>query len=152
MRSLRRKEGQDKAKCQHCYTKQRLRNPENRNGPLELPEWTGKESILDHEGATENHWLVCLYNVAICEHLRWNAKMELLGFVPAKKEDIQSLEDKLNGELRGAWKDCRLRRHECIVDCQTLHSKPVLANTIQYDESTVRLSFEMKDEDKDKKL
>ena len=87
-----------------------------------------------------------LHNLCDCEHLRWNAKMELLGFVPAKEEDIQSLEEKVDGKLRGAWKDCRHRRHECIVDCPTLHSKPVLANTIQYDESTVRLSFEMKDE------
>lgn len=91
MRSLRRKEGQDKANCQHCYTKQRLLNLENRNGSLELPEWTDKESILDHEGATENHWLVCLYNVAICEHLRWNVKMELLGFESATKENIKKL-------------------------------------------------------------
>ena len=87
-----------------------------------------------------------LHNLCDCEHLRWNAKMELLGFVAAKEEDTLLLEDKPNGNLRGAWKNFRLRRHECIVDCQTLHSKPVLANTIQYDESTVRLSFEMKDE------
>ena len=77
--------------------------------------------------------------------------MELLGFVPARKEDTQSLEEKVDGKLRGAWKDCRHRRHECIVDCQILHSNEVLANTIQYDESTVRLSFEMNDEDIDKK-
>ena len=77
--------------------------------------------------------------------------MELLGFVAAKEEDTLLLEDKPNGNLRGAWKNFRLRRHECIVDCRTLHSKPVLANTIQYDESTVRLSFEVNDEDIDKK-
>ena len=146
MRSLRRKEGQDKANCQHCYTKQRLLNPENRNRPLELPEWTDNESILDHEGATENHWLVCLYNVAICEHLRWNVKMELLGFESATKENIKKAEEKSKDKQRNTWKSFKLRRHECIVDCQTLHSNPVLVKTIPYDEARVKLSFEMRDE------
>lgn len=122
-------EEQDRSNAWHVYTKVALA----KNG-ITL------ETLL----LNSNKQL--LHNLCDCEHLRWNAKMELLGFVPAKKEDIQSLKDKLNGELRGAWKNFRLRRHECFVDCQTLHSKPVLANTIQYDESTVRLSFEMKDE------
>ena len=89
-----------------------------------------------------------LRNLCNCEHLRWNAKMERLGFVPARKEDVQTLEDrKANGDLRSPWRSLRLRRHECIVDCQTLHSEPVLANTIQYDVSTVKLSFEMNEEE-----
>lgn len=87
-----------------------------------------------------------LQNLSNCEHLRWNAKMELLGFEPATKEDIKALEDMQDGKLRGPWKSLRLRRHECIVDCQTLHSNPILASTIPYDESTVKLSFEMHDE------
>lgn len=122
-------EEQDRSNAWHVYTKVAL-----------------AENGITLETLLLNSNKQLLHNLCDCEHLRWNAKMELLGFVPAKKEDIQSLKDKLNGELRGAWKNFRLRRHECFVDCQTLHSKPVLANTIQYDESTVRLSFEMKDE------
>lgn len=111
MRSLRRKEGQDKANCQHCYTKQRLLNLENRNEPLELPEWTDKESILDHEGATENHWLVCLYNVAICEHLRWNASHLMMGYVPMTAD----VKKHIDGTC-----DERTKQHLCIVDWNQL--------------------------------
>ena len=111
MRSLRRKEGQDKANCQHCYTKQRLLNLENRNEPLELPEWTDKESILDHEGATENHWLVCLYNVAICEHLRWNASHLMMGYVPMTPD----VKKHIDGTC-----DERTKQHLCIVDWNQL--------------------------------
>lgn len=79
-------------------------------------------------------------------HLRWNAKMELLGFESAREEEIQTLEDTTNGLLRSPWKNFRLRCHECIVDCPTLHANPVLANAVPYDEATVKLSFEMKNE------
>lgn len=111
MRSLRRKEGQDKANCQHCYTKQQLLNLENRNEPLELPEWTETESILDHEGATENHWLVCLYNVAICEHLRWNASHLMMGYVPMTAD----VKKQIDGTC-----DERTKQHTYIVDWNQL--------------------------------
>ena len=87
-----------------------------------------------------------LQNLSDCEHLRWNAKMELLGFESATKEDIKKAEEKSKGKQRKPWKSFKLRRHECIVDCLTLHSNPVLEKTILYDESTVKLSFEMRDE------
>ena len=87
-----------------------------------------------------------LRNLSDCEHLRWNAKMELLGFKSATKEDIKKAEEKSKDKQRNPWKSFKLRRHECIVDCQTLHSYPVLVKTIPYDESAVKLSFEMRDE------
>lgn len=111
MRSLRRKEGQDKANCQHCYTKQRLLNLENRNEPLELPEWTDEESILDHEGATENPWLVRLYNVAICEHLRWNASHLMMGYVPMTPDVKKHIDSTC---------DERTKQHTFIVDWNQL--------------------------------
>lgn len=129
MRSLRRKEGQDKANCQHCYTKQRLLNLENRNGPLELPEWTDKESILDHEGATENHWLVCLYNVAICEHLRWNASHLMMGYVPMTPD----VKKHIDGTC-----DEPTKQHICIVDW---HQLP--CGTQGYDYSVVKTTVQI---------
>ena len=129
MRSLRRKEGQDKANCQHCYTKQRLLNLENRNGPLELPEWTDKESILDHEGATENHWLVCLYNVAICEHLRWNASHLMMGYVPMTPD----VKKHIDGTC-----DERTKQHTCIVDWNQLS-----CGTQGYDYSVVKTTVQI---------
>lgn len=88
-----------------------------------------------------------LHNLSDCEHLRWNAKMELLGFEPAREEDIKDLKEMENGKLRNPWRSFKLRRHECIADCQTLHTNPVLASSIPYDESAVNLSFEINDEE-----
>ena len=102
---------------------------ENRNEPLELPEWTDNESILDHEGATENHWLVCLYNVAICEHLRWNASHLMMGYVPittgAKKH--------FDGTC-----DEPTKQHICIVDW---HQLP--CGTQGYDYSVVKTTVQI---------
>lgn len=134
MRSLRRKEGQDKANCQHCYTKQQLLNLENRNEPLELPEWTETESILDHEGATENHWLVCLYNVAICEHLRWNASHLMMGYVPMTAD----VKKQIDGTC-----DERTKRHTCIVDWNQLP-----CGTQGYDYSVVKTTVQIAKQNK----
>lgn len=134
MRKLRRQEGQDKANCQHCYTKQQLLNLENRNEPLELPEWTGTESILDHEGATENHWLVCLYNVAICEHLRWNASHLMMGYVPMTAD----VKKQIDGTC-----DERTKQHTYIVDWNQLpcgtqgYDYCVVKTTVQIARNTI---------------
>lgn len=60
-----------------------------------------------------------LYN---CEHLRWNAKMELMGFI-----------------RDGENKDSRRRQHKNIIDCKTLEDK--YKDTIKYDKKVVELSF-----------
>lgn len=134
MRSLQRKEGQDKANCQHCYTKQQLLNLENRNGSLELPEWTETESILDHEGATENHWLVCLYNVAICEHLRWNASHLMMGYVPMTPDVKKHIDSTC---------DERTKQHTCIVDWNQLP-----CGTQGYDYSVVMTTVQIAKQNK----
>lgn len=64
---------------------------------------------------------VLLMNLNYCEHLRWNAKMELLGFIP------------------GVKKCYRKRIHPCIVDCETLADK--FGYTIPFDQAVVELSF-----------
>lgn len=122
-------EEQDRSNVWHIYTKIALVNE----------DVTPASLLLD-----SNKQL--LQNLSDCEHLRWNAKMELLGFEPATSEDIKKEEEKSKDKQRDPWRSLKLRRHECIVDCQTLHFNPVLAKTIPYDESAVKLSFEMRDE------
>lgn len=122
-------EEQDRSNVWHIYTKIALVNEDVTPESLQLDS---------------NKQL--LQNLSDCEHLRWNAKMELLGFEPATSEDIKKEEEKSKDKQRDPWRSLKLRRHECIVDCQTLHFNPVLAKTISYDESAVKLSFEMRDE------
>lgn len=122
-------EEQDRSNVWHIYTKIALVNEDVTPESLQLDS---------------NKQL--LQNLSDCEHLRWNAKMELLGFEPATSEDIKKEEEKSKDKQRDPWRSLKLRRHECIVDCQTLHFNPVLAKTIPYDESAVKLSFEMRDE------
>lgn len=119
-------EEQDRSNAWHIYTKVALVNS---GVTLELLQLDSYKQLLQ--------------NLCDCEHLRWNAKMELLGFESATKEDIKKAEEKSNDKQRNPWRSLKLRRHECMVDSQTLHSNPVLANTIPYDESAVKLSFEM---------
>lgn len=123
------KEEQDRSNVWHIYTKIALVNEDVTPESLQLDS---------------NKQL--LQNLSDCEHLRWNAKMELLGFEPATSEDIKKEEEKSKDKQRNPWRSLKLRRHECIVDCLTLHSNPVLAETIPYDESAVKLSLEMRDE------
>lgn len=122
-------EEQDRSNVWHIYTKIALVNEDVTPESLQLDS---------------NKQL--LQNLSDCEHLRWNAKMELLGFEPATSEDIKKEDEKSKDKQRDPWRSLKLRRHECIVDCLTLHSNPVLAETIPYDESAVKLSFEMRDE------
>lgn len=122
-------EEQDRSNVWHIYTKIALVNEDVTPESLQLDS---------------NKQL--LQNLSDCEHLRWNAKMELLGFKPAISEDIKKEEEKSKDKQRDPWRSLKLRRHECIVDCQTLHFNPVLAKTIPYDESAVKLSLEMRDE------
>lgn len=122
-------EEQDRSNVWHIYTKIALVNEDVTPESLQLDS---------------NKQL--LQNLSDCEHLRWNAKMELLGFEPATSEDIKKEEEKSKDKQRDPWRSLKLRRHECIVDCQNLHFNPVLAKTIPYDESAVKLSFEMRDE------
>ncbi len=92
-------EEQDKSNYWHIDTKRALANV------------SGDASILSD--AVRN-------NLSHCEHLRWNAKMELLGFV--------------HGE-----KDMKSRKHHCLVDCITLKQK--YAYTIPFDDVVVELSL-----------
>ncbi len=103
-------EEQDKSNYYHVETKRFL---------------AGKDSDCHNE----DDWIKFFKNNPVlhkiiynCEHLRWNAKMELLGFV-----------------LGGERKDLKSRRHPNIVDCKTLEEK--YGDTIDYDKKVVELSF-----------
>lgn len=122
-------EEQDRSNAWHIYTKIAL---VNEDVTPELLQLDCNKQLLQ--------------NLSDCEHLRWNAKMELLGFESVTSKDIKKEDEKSKDKQRIPWKSFKLRRHECIVDCQTLHSNPILAKTIPYDESAVKLSFEMRDE------
>jgi len=103
-------EEQDKSNYYHVETKRFL---------------AGKDSDCHNE----DDWIEFFKNNPVlhkiiynCEHLRWNAKMELLGFV-----------------LGGEKKELKSRRHPIIVDCKTLEEK--YGDTIDYDKKVVELSF-----------
>lgn len=126
-------EEQDRSNAWHIYTKVALAKD----------DITSEILLLDSSKSL-------LRNLCDCEHLRWNAKMELLGFEPATDMDIQKVEEnrKDDKKLERPWKSFKLRKHECMVDCQTLHTHPILSATIPYDQSTVELSFMITDIEK----
>lgn len=95
-------EEQDKSNYYHALTKREL-----------VDDYKKNEDILSH-----------------CEHLRWNAKMELMGFI-----------------RDGENKDSRRRQHKNIIDCKTLEDK--YKDTIKYDKKVVELSFSDKIKFKD---
>lgn len=127
-RSLRRKEGQDKANCQHCYTKRMLLSLSERQGPLPLPEWNSEKSILDIDKDKITPWLLCLYNVSICEHLRWNASHIMLGYVP--------MTDTVRNRTTGTCDEVT-KQHLCIVDWDKLD-----CGIQSYDYAVVRTTVE----------
>lgn len=128
-------EEQDRSNVWHIYTKVALAN-----GNITL------------EGLHLDSGKRLLKNLSDCEHLRWNAKMELLGFEPATDEDIQKAKenDKDGKGIKHPWKSFRLRKHECMVDCRTLHSNPKLGDSIIYDEYVVEVSFKITEEEKNR--
>lgn len=107
-------EEQDISNYRHIMTKRSLAGlSENESGKTILVRLT--------EGNT-------LYtNLSRCEHLRWNAKMELLGFTYDDKQD----------------KDMRRRKHRCLIACEELEAGPD-KGTIVYDQRVVTLSFDSK--------
>ena len=80
-------------------------------------------NITSYQGLTETQ----KKSLANCEHLRWNAKMELLGFVYGDPGNVSN-------------KDIRRRIHRCITSCQVLrHGKD--ADTVKYDNIVIKVTF-----------
>ena len=128
-RSLRRKEGQDKANCQHRYTKMKLLNLSERQVSMALPKWKKDKSIIDIEKDKITPWIISLYNVSICEHLRWNASHIMLGYVPMTAE-IRKLVSGTCDEVT--------KQHSCIKDWTELDCE-----TQSYDYEVVKMTVMM---------
>ena len=108
-KSLRRKEGQDKANCMHCYTKERLIGLSDRRIDMPLPEWNIVCQAQRRDDKSQ--WLLCLYNASICEHLRWNASHLMMGYV-CMTEDVRK-------HTSGTC-DVVSKQHSCLVDWDCL--------------------------------
>ncbi len=70
-------------------------------------------------------------NLSLTEHLRWNAKMEILGFMTRP----------YNPETDYCERDYDIKNHECIVSCHDLNTIPKYHDTKIYDWAVVELSF-----------
>lgn len=121
-KSLRRKEGQDKANCMHSYTKERLLGLDDRQTLPTLPDW--KTVCGQKDGGELKSWLTCLYNVSVCEHNRWNASHLMKGYV-AMSDDVKKCTDGTCNILA--------KQHRCIVDWKELD-----VSTQEYDYNVVK--------------
>lgn len=65
-------------------------NLTERQVSLSLPDWKKDKSIIEIEKEKITPWLISLYNVSICEHLRWNASHIMLGYV-TMTDEVQKL-------------------------------------------------------------
>lgn len=113
LRKIRRKECQDLSNALHASTKGylfELTVPEEDRkdfidryfGPDGKPECTGAKDGIRYPGLTERENEI-VRNLAILEHMRWNAAHEMLGYEPPLPEDdIHSCDE-------------RHRKHNCLI-------------------------------------
>ena len=122
-------EEQDRSDVCHIYTKLVLAgvidkgNHINQERLRRMVEMTTRDNNNEYSRASGTEFEQLMHNLSYCEHLRWNAKMELLGFV------------------HGAGKDFKKKTHHCIVDCNELIRNEHTKGTFIYDEGVVELSF-----------
>lgn len=133
---IKRKEGQDLSNALHKFTKIRLLektvSPENAKDLAlrALEQRTGHQTGITypHLSPSENRLML---NLAMCEHLRWNAAHEMLGY-----ENNVSDEHKCN-ELT--------KKHNCLKDWQDLddESDATGYDYKAYDFGVVETSFKL---------
>ena len=109
-RGLRRQERQDMSNCLHAYTKEVLLGLPERRVQFSLPAFPFDmaEPGISQE---ERRWRECLYNVSVCEHLRWNASHYMMGYTGMAEEKVAK------GQ---ASCDEVVRQHRYIVDWEAL--------------------------------
>ena len=122
-------EEQDRSDVCHIYTKLMLvgaldaHNCFNLDRLEQMVKLTARNEKNEYYNALAGENKCLLNNLSYNEHLRWNAKMELLGFV------------------WGPQKDFKLKTHPCIVDCNELIRNKKIQETLIYDTGVVELSF-----------
>lgn len=107
----------------------KLLNITERQVSLSLPNWKKDKSIIDIDKEEITPWLISLYNVSICEHLRWNASHIMLGYVPMTAE-VQKLVSGTCDEVT--------KQHSCIRDWKELNCE-----TQSYDYEVVKTTVLM---------
>ena len=124
---LRYKEAQDISNYRHIATKRYLAG------------WNKaeKEKLTDisrtNQGTAPSKELTAVQKTSLanCEHLRWNAKMELLSFVYGTP---------VNSAGGRCSKDIQRRIHRCIVGCQALrHGED--ADNVNFDNIVIDVTF-----------
>lgn len=135
MSKIRRKESQDRSNALHAYTKIRLL--EQVVGKEKVPDFelralsgrTGGFETIRYPNLNEKENLLML-NLAMCEHLRWNASHEMMGYKDGEYNE-------------------RTKCHQCLVPWQGL--KKVSENEKRdykvYDFGVVETSFKIHYED-----
>ena len=125
-------EEQDRANVWHIDTKKFLAGAMGEDGKDNKERLKEMVELTQRDAHTLNYSKVCdvvsstlFDNLSKCEHLRWNACMELQGFVTCDGD-----------------KDFQQKKHKCIVDNDILRSK--YPETIPYDQCVVELSFRLK--------
>lgn len=110
-------EEQDRSNVCHIYTKLVLAGAVNEEGISvarldELEQMMGRDELL-------------IDNLVYTEHIRWNAKMELLGFVPGREKSMKE------------------RIHPCLMPCSELIASQdeAIRRTLLYDRGIVELSI-----------
>lgn len=95
--SIRRKETQDMANCLHVYTKIKLAG--------------GADKMRNVSPGTESY-----INLAICEHIRWMASHEMMGYIRMSKEIEKEVGEKYSCHEQ-------TKQHKCIVPWHLLSEK-----------------------------
>lgn len=125
-------EEQDRANVWHVNTKRFLAGVIEKDGKdnaerlKEMIDMTRRDTnTLNYSNVRDLASETLFDNLSKCEHLRWNACMELQGFVTCDGD-----------------KDFRRKEHKCLVDNDVLRAE--YPETVPYDQSVVELSFRLK--------
>ena len=125
-------EEQDRANVWHVNTKRFLAGVIGKDGKdnaerlKEMIDMTRRDTnTLNYSNVRDLASETLFDNLSKCEHLRWNACMELQGFVTCDGD-----------------KDFRRKEHKCLVDNDVLRAE--YPETVPYDQSVVELSFRLK--------
>ena len=138
MSKIRRKENQDRSNALHALTKIRLLEKTVR---IEKAKDFALRALANRDGSKDHinysklsaPEMKLMLNLAMCEHLRWNAAHEMLGY---------------QNNTKGHSCDERLKMHNCLKDWQELDKETDAVDYIKdyklYDFGVVETSFKLK--------